>query len=201
MGAPYEHPPTVDLLLQLLHRALGRLLVVAPALDLRAVADAVVGDVVEGHFDDELGAQADPFEVAAGRPARGAAGAALAGLVGRQASRQLALLLGAEAAGVADLAQPAVGLVEPQDDRAERPVGLARPPAQDDGVDRPHALDLDHAGALTGPVRGFGLHGDDALLGRQPAACVLRGPDDRRQLDAGQRGLLERLAPLAVGQL
>ena len=71
---------------ELIDEALGGRLVVAPAQDLRAVADAPVGGVVEGHLDDELGPQRHPFQVAALRPARRVAAAALAGLVGRSSS-------------------------------------------------------------------------------------------------------------------
>src|SRR4051812_16255505 len=80
-------------------------LVLAPALDVRAVADAPVGDVVEGDPDDQPGPQRDPFEVAAVRPARRLARAALARLVRRERVDQRLLLRGAEAGRVADLAQ------------------------------------------------------------------------------------------------
>ena len=56
-------------------------LVLAPALHLRAVADAPVGDVVERDLDDQLGPQRHPLEVAALAPAARFAAAALAGLV------------------------------------------------------------------------------------------------------------------------
>ena len=82
-----------------------RVLVVAPAAHLRAVADAVVGDVVERDLDDELGPQRDPLELALVVPAARVAHAALAGLVGREPRRQLALLGRLEAGGVADDAQ------------------------------------------------------------------------------------------------
>src|SRR6266508_1534344 len=94
------------LVVELIHRAGLRGLVVAPALDLCAVPDAPVRDVVEGELDDEL-----------------------------------ALLLRRKAARVPDLAQ-ALAVVEAEDDRADRPLGLARAPAEDDRVDRAHALDL-----------------------------------------------------------
>ncbi len=96
------------LLVELVHGAGLRGLVLAPALHLRAVADAPVGDVVEGDLDHELGPQGDPFELASLGPAAGLAAAALAGLVRRQEVDELALLLGREAAGVPDLAQAPV---------------------------------------------------------------------------------------------
>ena len=106
-------------LLQLIDRALARRLVLAPAHDLRAVADAPVADVVVADLDDELGAQRDPLEVAVGGPAARLAAAALAGLVGRELAEQLALARGGEGRAVADGAQAAVGLVEAEDQRAD----------------------------------------------------------------------------------
>src|SRR4051812_3790575 len=97
--------------LQLRCQAVFRRLVVAPADDLGAVADAVVGGVVEGDLDDELGAGLDPFELALVVPAGGVAHAALAGLVGGELGGQGALVGGLEARGVADDAQLAVLVV------------------------------------------------------------------------------------------
>src|SRR5918911_391169 len=77
-------------------------LVVAPAAELRAVPDAVVGDVVERHLDHELGAQLDPLQLALGSPTARVSTAALAGLVRRELGGQLALLLRVEAGAVAD---------------------------------------------------------------------------------------------------
>jgi hypothetical protein len=101
---------------------------------------------------------------------------------------------------VPDLAQ-AVAVVEAEDERADGALGLAGPPAQDDRVDRAHALDLDHPGALTGEVRRGGLLGDDALGLVQPVlgVCGLAhhvGEHHRRGDD-----LLQRRAALVVGAL
>src|SRR5205807_40579 len=54
---------------KLLHPALPRSLVVAPAHELRAVADPVAGDVVERHLADQLGPQPIPGELLVGFPA------------------------------------------------------------------------------------------------------------------------------------
>ena len=86
----------------------ARRLVVAPAQDLRPVADAPGRDVVEADLDHELGPQRDPLEVAVGRPAARVGRAALAGLVRGQRLDQLALLLRLQARGVADDVQLAV---------------------------------------------------------------------------------------------
>ena len=77
--------------------ALLRLLVLAPAHELRAVADPVAGDVVEVDLDHELQAQALPHELFVGLPAARLPMALLAGAVGLEEAQQLALLLGLEA--------------------------------------------------------------------------------------------------------
>src|ERR687897_2678166 len=97
--------PGVPLALELLDPAVGRVLVVAPARDLGAVADAVVARVVEGDLDHELRPQLDPLEVAVVGPAARVAHAALAGLVGLELLDQLALAFRAQARGVPDRAQ------------------------------------------------------------------------------------------------
>jgi hypothetical protein len=61
--------------------------------------------VVERHLDDELGAQLAPLELAVVGPAARLARPGVAGLVRREAVDERALLLGREAARVADLAQ------------------------------------------------------------------------------------------------
>src|SRR5215216_5398064 len=142
------------LLQELVCPAVLRFLVVAPAADLRPVADPVVGDVVEGDLDHQLGAQLDPLELALAAPAARIAHAALAGLVGREPRRQLALLGCLEAGRVPDDAQVPVVVVEPDDERADRALLLPRAPPDDDRVDRAHALDLHHPDALARAVAG-----------------------------------------------
>ena len=94
---------------QLVDRALRGRLVVAPAHDLRAVADAPVADVVVDDLDDELRPQRDPFELAVGGPAARIAAAALAGLVRCELGDQLALRGGRERRGVPDGRSPPSG--------------------------------------------------------------------------------------------
>src|SRR4051794_4383951 len=141
------------LAVELVDRALARRLVVAPALDLRPVADPPGGDVVERDLHHQLGPQQDPFELVRRPPARGLACPALAGLVRPQLLHQLALLGRLEPRRVADLARVASLVVETKDQRADRALLLARPPADHDAVDGPDPLDLDHADALARPVR------------------------------------------------
>src|SRR5918994_7306524 len=175
--------PGVPLALELLDPAVGRGLVVAPARDLGAVADPVVAGVIGGDLDDELRPQRDPLEVAVAGPAARVAHAALSGLVWRELLDQLALALGAQARGVADGAQLAALVVEAEDQRADGVRLLAGAPADDDRVDRPHALDLRHALALPGQVGRLLALGDHALGALQPwlgLAGVLRR---RRQVD------------------
>src|ERR1700742_4913505 len=59
----------IDLGSHLRQRAVARRLVLAPAQDLGAVADAPVGCMVERDLDDELRAQRDPLELLFGLPA------------------------------------------------------------------------------------------------------------------------------------
>ena len=92
-------------------------------------------------------------------------------------------------------------VVEAEHQRADRVLLLAGPPAGDDGVDRPQALDLDHRLALAAQVGRVELLRDHALAARQPGLGLGRVVDERRQLDrAGvveaAEQLLERRAAL-----
>src|SRR4051794_16710767 len=78
---------------QLIHQALARLLVVAPAPELRAVPDPVARDVVEPDLAHQLRAQSLPHELLVRLPAGGLARAALPGAVGLEEPEQLPLLL------------------------------------------------------------------------------------------------------------
>ena len=96
---------------------------------------------------------------------------------------------------MADHLQLAVVVVEAQDQRAERALLLAGAPADDDGVDRPHALDLHHPGALAGPVGGVQLLGDHALRALQPRLGLRAVERARREVERLLDQLLEPLAP------
>ena len=139
-------------------------------------------------------------------PAARLARAALAGLVRRQPGGQLALLLGGEAGGVPDLAQVAVLVVEAEDEGADGARLLARAPAAHDGVDRAHALDLDHALALVGAVGAVALLGDDALGAVQPRLGLRGVGHARGQVHGGLVGevlgdeALQPGAALVLGQ-
>src|SRR5579862_9448185 len=139
---------------ELVDRALARRLVVSPADDRRAVADAPVARVVISDLDDELRAQRDPLELAFGRPAARVGAAALARLVGRELGDQLALAFRREAGAVAYRAQRPVGLVEAEDQGADRALGGTGPVPHHHAVDRALALDLDHRRALPRRVGG-----------------------------------------------
>ena len=94
------------------------------------------------------------------------------------------------------------GVVEPEDERADRALRLARAPAHDDGVDRAHALDLHHAHA----ARRGGTGASGSLAITPSASCshcsrLAGGADHRRQVDRAVDARLERRAALVVGQL
>src|SRR5579863_1777295 len=147
--------PPVAPSVQLVDRALARRLVLAPANDLRAVANPPVADVVVADLDNQLRPKLDPFELAVGGPAARLTAAASAGLKRRQLSAQLALALRREGRAVADRSKRSAGLVEPEDDRTDRLRLNARPVAHHDAVERAQALDLDHRRPLSRGVGGI----------------------------------------------
>ena len=59
-------------------------------------------------------------------------------------------------------------------------LGRPRPPAHHDAVEGAHALDLDHALALAGPVGRVETLGDHALRGAQPLRARAPGPSRSR---------------------
>src|SRR5439155_7550260 len=143
-------------LAQLVELALLRRLVVAPALELRSVADAVARDVVELDLADELRSQPLPHELLLRLPAARLAGAALAGAVRLEQLEQLSLLRRVEARAMTDHVELALVVVEAEDQRADRALVLSEPERGDHCVRRPDPLDLDHARALARTVRGVG---------------------------------------------
>src|SRR5204863_725450 len=112
-GRPAAAARATPLGLQLVKGALARILVLAPAVELRAVADPPRRDVVEADLDHELGAQLHPLEVAPLAPPARLARAALTGLVRRQRLDQLALLLRLQSRAVPAHPQVPFGVVEP----------------------------------------------------------------------------------------
>ena len=127
---------------------------------------------------------------------------ALAGLVGLQEADELALLLLGEAAGVPDLAQPPVGRVQAEDQRADRVLRLARAPAHDHGVDRAHALDLHHARALARAGRAprspwRSRPPRRAASARRRRRCAPRAPARSRRRPPARRGARRRSARAA----
>src|SRR5204863_1258376 len=113
---------------ELIEGALARGLVLAPAAQARAVADAPRRDVIEVDLHDQLRAQRDPLQLAPGAPAAGVAAAALAGLEGFEKAHQTALLGSAQARAVSHHAQLGLGraalalalLVQAENERAHR---------------------------------------------------------------------------------
>jgi len=157
--------------------------------------------VIEGDLDDQLGAQLDPFQVLLALPAAGVAVAAGAGLIRRQPVDERAFLGRPQARGVPDDMQLPGGVIQAEDQRADRPLLLAGPVADHDGVDRAHALDLDHPGALARPVGGVAVLGHHPLAMGEPRLGLVWIQGHRGQPDSDRRQLLEALATLRVGQL
>src|SRR5262249_4948615 len=146
-------------------------------------------------------AQLDPFELAPGAPAARLAGAPPAGLEPGEHRRKLALLLRAEAGAVADDVELAGLVVEPEDEGADGALVLARPPADDHAVDRPHPLDLRHPAPLAGQVRRGGLLRDDPLTLVEPLLRVGSISGERGERDPALGEELEPAAPLGERQL
>ena len=147
------------------------------------MADPSAALVVELDLDHQLGPQRDPLELLLVLPAARVAVAALTRRKRREPLDQLTLLGGAQTRGVPDDPQRAGFVVEAEDQRADGPRLLARPVADDHGVDRPNELDLDHAGALAGPIGSAEVLGDDPLPLAQPGRGLLRIERQRRQAD------------------
>ncbi len=102
--------------------------------------------------------------------------------------------------GVADGPQLARVVVEAQDQRADRALLLARPPAHHDRVDRADALDLAHAHALAGRVRRVLALGDHALGAVQPRLGLGGVLGGRGEVDRRGDHRLEAIAALGLRQ-
>src|SRR4051794_36456965 len=187
---------------ELLHRALTRLFVLAPANELGAVADAVARDVVKVDLDHEFGPQPLPHELLVGLPATRLAAAALAGAVRLEEADQLTLLLGGEARRVAHHVQLTGVVIGAEDERPERALLLAEAKRDHDQVSGADALDLRHPHAFTGLVRAVRVLGDDTLRHpRQPNAGGVAVVGRRRDLNGVADGVEQALTPLAVRQI
>src|SRR4051812_30957575 len=128
--------------------AFARVLVVPPAQQLCAVPDALAGYVIERHLYNQLRTKALPHELLVRLPPARLPRAALTRPVRLQLFEQLALLLSLEPRRVTDDVEVAVVVVEPQDQRSERPLLLAEAERRHHRVRRADALDLDHPLAL-----------------------------------------------------
>jgi len=151
----------------------------------RRVPEAAAVHLVVGHLAHQRGGDGDPVRVhllrrpAAGRsfePSGGASGeqeAVLPGMPGQrddareQLGRQLALALGAERRGHADVLQLPPRVVEAQEERAHRRTVHERAKAAHHAVGGPLALDLDQRpdAGLVGRVGGLRHHAVDAVAG------------------------------------
>ena len=181
---------------QLLDRAVPRVFVVAPALELRAVADAVAADVVEGHLGDELRAHLRSTRARGRRPS---------GWRRRCRARRSRRERGTRAARAS---------AWPGSRRCGRPPG-ARPPRRRDPGSASRACPPPCPGrqptitesivrtrfTFTIPVRSPGRYGASSSLAITPSApCShwLRRPRGRGsagEVERLSRQLLEPLAP------
>ena len=189
------------------------------------MAEAVALQVIVLHLAHALDAHRFPREVLAGAPAALAAGHARRVLAGArpvaprmrpqrvlaqrfQLGREAAPHVGGEGGRDADVVQRAVGVEEPEQQRAdERALALLVPAeAGDDAVGGAHVLHLDH-GALAGLIGAAGRLGDDAveagaLEAVEPVERHGAVAAARRQVDVGggREQLLQQPAAFELRQ-
>jgi hypothetical protein len=186
----------------LIHPALFRRLVRAPAQEARRVAEAVAGHLVVLHLGDQIPAQRLPLRRAFCRPAARPAGR-VAGEARRFDQRlqpldQLGLVAGGRAE--ADMVELAVIPEQPEQQRADFALARGIAEAAHHAVGGPDLLDLQHR-ALARPVRLVQPLGDDTVQGaaraREPAARLLARSGCRRQQQGGRA--MGRMEPLQRG--
>src|SRR5262245_34965932 len=200
---PWDSAP----LLQLLERALRRRLVLAPAHERRAMAEAVAGHMIIADLDHEFGTERLAVGRALGAPAAGAA-RRIAGEARRldqalEHPGQLGALATRQGRGETDMVESAGVVVEAEQQRADLPACPLIAKAADDAVRRSDVLHLEH-GALAGAVGGVHALGDHpieiAAGGAEPFPGLLDIGGDRRQAEDGGTGgeveLLESAAAL-----
>ena len=165
------------------------------------MADAAAGGVVVADLDHQLRPQLDPLQLPPPGPAARLGGARFARLQRRKHRPHAAFGRGAEAGDMADRAQLAA-VVEAEDQRADRPLLFARPPAHHHAVDRPLPLYLRHPLAFAGDVGGTKILRHHALDRAQPLLRLRLVRGERGQLEAGLGGNpLQPLAPLPQRRL
>src|SRR5438045_3348901 len=116
-------PPSAFILppssFHLVHRALPRFLLRAPAKELRAVAEAALREIVVFDFADELRLHRLPLAGALGRPAARASGHAhferVFAAQGLEPLRQLRAVVLADRRRVADVHEPSLLVVQPEE--------------------------------------------------------------------------------------
>ena len=206
-------------LLELVVAAVGRLLVGAPALERRAVAEAVALEVVVGDLGDSFHAKRLPRQVLAPIPARRRAGQPLPGglrglgPLGPFAPRmpvqglaeRLQLLregfaaIPGEGRRDADAVQGPAVVEQPEEQRSNMgPSAVLMPPEAGNGtVGGALVLDLDHR-PLPRLVRPVEALGDDAI-----EACALEAVEPVRGERAigGRRGQVDRGVEVALERL
>src|SRR3546814_3858607 len=124
--------------LELLHPALSRRLVRAPAQQAGSVPESIARDLVVGHFDDELRLQRLPLAASLGAPAAGAAGRT-AREAGRRdqrlaSLRQLRPIGAGSGGGDADMVELALGIIKTQEQPPDLPALRGVAEAADNAV-------------------------------------------------------------------
>src|SRR6185312_8543977 len=191
--------------------AVLRILVRTPADEARAVPEAILFELVVAHLADELRLDRVPVELLAACPAALAAGHPVA--ADRSPSAQLRKLFFelaphrcGETGAVPDEVEPALLVIEPEQQRGDPPLGLLAPAEADDHAVRgPIRLHLDDAVARAwqvGNVEPFRDHAVEPgrLESLQPVMCLLRVPRLRREPEL-LPDPLELGAPLLQRQL
>src|SRR4029077_8378516 len=119
-----------------------------PAHKACAVAEAIAGDMVVLHLDDQFGLQRLPLCTALGGPAtrsaRRVAGEAWTAAQLLQLARQGGALIVTDRRGEADVVEQSLLVVEAEQQRSHQTLAGRVAKAADDAVGRAQALDLEH---------------------------------------------------------
>src|SRR5262245_1686603 len=185
--------------LDLLEGALLGVLVGAKADELRPVTEAVAGDMIVAHLDDELRFDRLPFSAPFGAPtartARGFAGETRRGYERFEFPGQRRPLRIGDGGGETHMVEPAVFVVEPEQQRADKVASALVAEAAHHAIGGAQAFDLEHV-ALAREVGPVASLGDDAV---KRAARVVE-PTRRLLVACRAGGELQPLDPARRGK-